>query len=493
MSDKLAYRPEIDGLRAIAVIIVVFYHAGFDWFSGGFVGVDVFFVISGYLITRILLNGFEDGSVTLAGFYARRARRILPALCTMAFVSLLAGFVILNPKALSDLSVSAIGVAVFVSNFVFWLKDGYFQESTEYMPLIHTWSLSVEEQFYISFPAVMFLILAKMRKGLLFTLIVIVLTGFVASVLMAYFVSHPRLQSAAFFLLPTRMWELGAGALLAATEGKVDIRSRLLREVGVGTGLALIFASVVLMDGQTPFPGAAAAVPVLGTVLFILSTRGGGLVGKALSTKVIVSVGLISYSLYLWHQPLFAFFRNYKNETHLTSPEALLLVSISLLMSVISWKYIEKPFRKRRDGNRFTIVTGLCASVIIALFAVPGVVIGLGYETYLAKKLIQSEFVVAENMNDAEFSWARLAHEYQPPGVIAVGSSRHMQLGSATLGQPMLNLSSSGAYISETVPLAAQSVITLQPDTLIIGVDPWLLNVRARRGRLGGARLNAGI
>ncbi len=199
-----------------------------------------------------------------------------------------------------------------------------------------------------------------------------------------------------------------------------------------------------------------------------------------------LAVGLISYSLYLWHQPIFALFRNYRNETQLDAFEVTALVLLATVLSAVSWKFVERPVRRRSYSNSLTIWAGVCVSAIIALAALPGFVIGFGYEAYLAKELSESEFVAMENMDDAQFNWARLAYANGDPDVIAVGSSRLMQFGAYTMEDKVLNLSSSGAYMSEILPVAAQAVVSYEPSVLILGVDPWLLGERSHRGRLDG-------
>ncbi|MCP5185190.1 MAG: acyltransferase [Pseudomonadales bacterium] len=369
----MKYRPEVDGLRALAVLPVVFFHAGFESFGGGFVGVDVFFVISGYLITSILSQELDAGRYSLVNFYERRARRILPALFTVLLVCLPLAWIWLPPSDFVEYSDSVVGVSLFVSNFLFWSKSGYFDTSAELQPLLHTWSLAVEEQFYLFFPPILFLL---WRIGRQRVAIVIGLGG-VASLLLAEYGVQRWWQSASFYLLPARAWELATGSLIAFyLSGGADRRlPPLCNQLLAGIGIAAIAASIVLYDRNTPFPGIAAALPVFGTALVILFAWPGTLIGNLLAARLPVSIGLISYSTYLWHQPLFAFARHASEG----APGKLLLLALcamSVLLAYLSWRYVEHPFRRKGTFGRRSIfwMSGvaslffLCIGVIGHLF-----------------------------------------------------------------------------------------------------------------------------
>src|SRR5262245_42092518 len=289
----MKYRAEIDGLRAVAVLPVILFHAGLSVSSGGFVGVDVFFVISGYLITSIIIEQVERGRFSLLDFYARRARRILPALflvvlCTMPFA-----WRWMVPGELRDSSQSVAAVSVFASNFLFWFHSGYFDRLAAERPLLHTWSLSVEEQFYVLFP-VTFLFFWRLGTRWLTALVVAVA---VASLALAEY-WQPWDASAAFYLLPTRAWELSIGVLCALFQFK---RGQLENEALSALGLVLIATSVVLYDQTVPFPSLFTLVPVGGAALVILFAAEHTRTARLLSTKPLVGIGLISYSAYLWH------------------------------------------------------------------------------------------------------------------------------------------------------------------------------------------------
>jgi len=348
----MKYRSEIDGLRSIAVIPVMLFHAGFTHFSGGFVGVDIFFVISGYLITSIILSEKEKGKFSIINFYDRRARRILPALYLVMLVSLFFAWFCLFPRDFEDFSKSLMAVSLFSSNFLFWSESGYFDTASELKPLLHTWSLAVEEQFYILFPLFLSLVWWLRKRWVLSA---IVLLG-IFSFLLAEWGAQNK-PSATFFLLPTRAWELMLGAssafyLFYGRNNQVFIKGdKFISEALSLLGLAFIFLSVFIFDEKTPFPSVYALLPTIGTVLIILFCSGETVVGKLLRTKILVGIGLISYSAYLWHQPLFAFAHH---RSILEPGQTLLggLVVISLILAYFSWKYVEAPFRSNQKFER---------------------------------------------------------------------------------------------------------------------------------------------
>jgi peptidoglycan/LPS O-acetylase OafA/YrhL len=344
----MQYRPEIDGLRAVAVIPVIFFHAGFNFFSGGFVGVDVFFVISGYLITTIILSELEEDRFSIINFWERRARRILPALFVVLLACLPFAWFWLLPSDMKSFSQSLASIAVFSSNFFFLDTSGYFDTAAELKPLLHTWSLSVEEQCYLIFPV--FLILVW-RLGKRWTLTLLAIFALV-SLALAQWLSTVA-PSDAFYLLPTRSWELLIGTFIAfyfSNKNRVHL-SKSAGEVGGLAGLALLTYAVFAFDKGTPFPSLYALVPTLGTGLVILCTTQQTAVGKVLSNKVFVGIGLISYSAYLRHQPLFAFARL----RNLDDASELLLAALafaSIGLAYFSWKDVEQPFRNKHKFDR---------------------------------------------------------------------------------------------------------------------------------------------
>ena len=334
----MQYRPEIDGLRAVAVLPVILFHAGFELFSGGYVGVDVFFVISGYLITTILIDDLERGRFSLRRFYERRARRILPALFFVMLCCLPFAWMWMLPAQFKDFSHAFIAVSVFASNILFWQQSGYFAPAAEENPLLHTWSLAVEEQFYIGFPILMLIAWRFGRNPVFWTV-----AGLSLLSLMLAEWGWRNAPDATFYLLPTRAWELGAGALCALW---LHGRAPQARPLPAGLGLGLIVTSVLVYDAATPFPSLYALAPVGGTVLIVLYGGASTLTARLLSGRLVVGIGLISYSAYLWHQPLFAFARLH-SQMH-PAPELMaLLAACALGPAWLSWRYVELPFRRR--------------------------------------------------------------------------------------------------------------------------------------------------
>lgn len=362
--QALSYRPEIDGLRAVAVLPVVFFHAGFSGFSGGYVGVDVFFVISGYLITTILLKDAENSGISVVRFYERRARRILPALFTVILASIPLAWLTMLPNQMEDFALSILAVLFFVSNFFFWRQDDYFGPAAEEMPLLHTWSLSVEEQFYLFFPPFLILAIWLMRRHLLAALLVTTLASFAICV---WAQMNPRVSAAAaFYLLPSRAWEMGVGALCAIYLLR---RTKMNRDVFAFAGLVMIALSVVFFDKGTPVPSPYTLLPVMGTACIILFCSKGGHTYRILTLKPMIWFGLISYSLYLWHQPLFAFLRiSVYDYPSLFKFAGLIIVSIGL--AYLSWRYIEQPFRdSAKVSNNYASLSLGAACIVFLLYA----------------------------------------------------------------------------------------------------------------------------
>ena len=386
--DTMNYRREIDGLRALAVLPVILFHAGFETFSGGFVGVDVFFVISGYLITTIILAELEQGKFSIVNFYERRARRILPALFLVMLVCIPFAWFWLLPSDMKDFSQSLVAVSVFASNILFWRQSGYFDTAAELKPLLHTWSLAVEEQYYVLFP--LFLMLFW-RLGKRWILVVLGLV-FVASLAVAQWAAYAK-PAAAFYLLPTRGWELLIGAFAAFYLSKANRKEfgKAVGEVGGWLGVALILYAVLAYSKATPFPGLYALVPTLGTVLIILFATQQTTVGKFVGNKAFVGVGLISYSAYLWHQPLFAFSRH----RSLSEPSDIIFLVLSVLALVLayfSWRYVEAPFRNKYVSKRKTVFLFASLGTLLFLsFGLAGSISG-GYKFRFSEIKLPSQW-----------------------------------------------------------------------------------------------------
>lgn len=338
-ANSLTYRAYVDGLRAIAVLAVLFYHAEVGC-NGGYIGVDIFFVISGYLITGLILKDIDGGQFHILRFWERRILRIFPALAVIVLSCLAIGWILLLPKDFAELGKSAAAQALILSNVYFWREISYFTNNTT-SPLLHTWSLAVEEQFYLLFPGLLFLLSRFSRKCLMPAILLVCTLSFCLSVYWSY-VS----PDANYYLPFTRAWELGIGALLAIIPSK-GATTKWMAESLSWAGLLSILCAMFFYNARTRFPGAAALLPCVGTFLIIWANgRSLSSVGRLLATRPMVFVGLISYSLYLWHWPLFVFARY---STFNPSPLGVRIVILltSLIPAFLSWKYVETPFRKR--------------------------------------------------------------------------------------------------------------------------------------------------
>jgi len=334
------YRTEIDGLRAIAVLPVILFHAGFTHFGGGYVGVDVFFVISGFLITTIIINDIDNNAFSFVDFYERRIRRIIPALFFIIICCIPFAVMLLLPSSLKEFSESIASVLLFVSNIFFWAQTDYFAESSHLKPLLHTWSLAVEEQYYLLFPPLLLLI---WRRGPRVAISIMAAIA-IFSLALAEWGSHSHVAGT-FFLAPSRAWELLAGAICAAL---LHERKWPANNIAALIGAALICFSVFYYDEHTRAPSFYTLAPVLGACLILMYGREGTVLARVLSIRPLVGVGLISYSAYLWHQPLFAFARARAIEAP-SAPVMLALSALSIILASLTWRFIERPFRQRNN------------------------------------------------------------------------------------------------------------------------------------------------
>ena len=361
MTESHRYRPDVDGLRTLAVVPVVLFHAGIPYVTGGFIGVDIFFVISGFLITGIIAREMEENHFSILKFYRRRARRIFPAMSVVGFATLTVGYLILTPVEYVNLGKSAATISAFVSNLFFWKSVSYFEPGIQ--PLLHTWSLSVEEQYYLFFP-LMLLALHQRRNWLAPVLWTVFLTSLVLSV--ALVATKP---SAAFYLLPSRAWELMLGGLLGLDSfgGPSDARHG---KVASLLGYALILVPIFAYTPSTAFPGLAALPPAIGAALLIWG-RGWGL-----SSRPLVAIGLVSYSLYLWHLPVIDFAK-YLTDAPLSIVGGLFALLVSYLLAVLTYRLVERPFRTAYLDERLTwiAVAGMpiLAALALAVVALDGI------------------------------------------------------------------------------------------------------------------------
>ncbi len=393
MSAKYQYRHDIDGLRALAVLPVLLFHAQLGC-PGGFVGVDVFFVISGYLISALILRELHAGTFNLVTFWERRVRRILPALTVVVLATFFAGWLIYLPQDFESVGNSIVAQAILVSNVFFYLQpDGYFDAGIDTKPLLHTWSLAVEEQFYLFFPLLLMVLARTKKLSQVKTISILGLASFALSVYGSY-----AYTSATFYLLPTRAWELLIGTFLAMMHGRFP-GSQLTRESTGLVGLALVCFPMFLYHEGTRFPGLAAVPPCVGAALIIYSSElKRSFVGRLLAFKPIVFVGLISYSLYLWHWPVLVVSHYLAGDQKWPFRLALLMVGTAL--ALISWKFIETPFRKQQIFPRRSSIFGFAAVSLAALLILGFVV---DYGDGLPSRFSENALRYASGRNDHAF------------------------------------------------------------------------------------------
>lgn len=371
------YRPDIDGLRALAVMVVVLYHYKLGPFIGGFTGVDVFFVISGYLITRILWREMSIGHFSIVTFYERRFRRIVPPLLTVVVFVFGFGWYVLLPSDFQSLGGQALAGILGFSNLYFWWTTDYFARAASMRPLLHTWSLGVEEQFYLIWPLLLLSVWIgsknfKARAVTVMMILIVIAISFITSIF-----AVTRDPVSAFYLPLFRAWELALGGLLVFAP---PIASRLTREALSLTGVVLVIGSALFISSEEPFPGWLALPPCLGAAMIILPRSGGSVASKVLGTKPLTWIGKISYSLYLWHWPILVLFRH---ESFGQYPDRLMssvLLTISLLLATATWVVVETPARnpqtlKRRQlalvGTPLIMILAFVAVTVVKLEGVP--------------------------------------------------------------------------------------------------------------------------
>ncbi len=421
---KLTYRPEIDGLRAIAVFSVILFHSSFtingvNIFAGGYIGVDIFFVISGYLITSLILKELNlTGKFSFTYFYERRARRILPSLIIVLFFSYIFTFNFFFPQHFLEFIKSLISALSFISNIYFYISNFDYWDDQLLQPILHTWSLAVEEQFYIIFPFILILIYKYFRN---YFLLIFAISLFVSLIIADFASGNNKLSGLSFYSLPTRGWELLAGSILAQLEIKFKNNKKnkfinILAPLGVILILFYFLYSIKILNSDIDLihPSFITLPPIVGTMLIIRYSSKNNIITKILSTKVFVNLGLISYSLYLWHYPIFIFGENLgfmKNSIL----ENVLLIAFSLILSAITYKYIEKPFRNKNKVSISKLIVSLLFSFLLLLSLAFHAVYKDGYKNRYEKiynNIYGSELTVLKKISGFDLNKSYYSDEW---------------------------------------------------------------------------------
>ncbi len=511
----MKYRAEIDGLRALAVLPVMLFHAGFEWFGGGFVGVDVFFVISGYLITTIIISEIAEGKFSIVNFYERRARRILPALFFVMAICIPFAWLWLTPNELKDFGESLVAVSIFSSNILFWLESGYFDTAAELKPLLHTWSLAVEEQYYILFPVFLMLTWRLGIKIILILLSIVFLISLIGAAWGTQYTTNPKIISGAFFLLPTRGWELLIGVFAAFyLKYNTHLKSNTANQILSLLGFVMIVYSITAFDKTTPFPSLYTLIPTIGTGLLILCAVQKTFIHKLLSVKFIVGIGLISYSAYLWHQPILAFARHAFWGIELDIFELILLIALSLALGWFSWRFIETPFRNRKLFVRKDIFS--MSALLITLFVTTGLIIHFnsGFLDRVPPDLRKDKLQTVASGCNFEFTDspkpASLAECHSSSTVFLVGDSHAGALSFALskklgeLGLKTTTLTHMGCLPIKGVSRRTQSQTCLNfieylydevfiEGNIVVLSSRWRLNIEGTRYNNGEGGVEEGI
>ena len=391
------YRSDIDGLRTIAVFLVILNHAGFSIFSGGFVGVDVFFVISGFLITTIIYTALQQNTFSMTWFLGRRIKRLMPVLLFILLITTIVFSFIMLPQDLMKYYRSVIWVVSYIGNFFFWREHGgYFDGGSAEVPLLHTWSLAVEEQYYFIWPLI--LVIAYKYLGSKGTITAAII-GCIAATIFSQWGTEVTI-GAAYYLLPTRFFELLVGSCLALGWNYLPKSNQIFSHCLSLLGLALIIGSALMLNEHSAFPGYNALYPVIGTALIIYSSN--GIVNKLLSFRPMVYTGNISYSLYLWHWPILVLFRY--TAVELTLFNQIFAISLTYILSVLSYKYIEQPCRNLKAFRFKPIAINYYAipSAVLIIIALVGINFN-GYQQRFPEKIIKMEQALNSHTSDSRY------------------------------------------------------------------------------------------
>lgn len=453
---KLIYRPEIDGLRAIAVVSVLLFHLNKSWLPGGFIGVDIFFVISGFLITKLLVSELETGTLSIPRFYQRRIARLAPMMIVVVAATVAAAFFVYSSQDFASAGVNAVAALLSVANIKFLLQGDYFQISPDAQPFLHFWSLSVEEQYYLIFPFLLILLYKSRREWVGGAIVAITVISFALCV--ALTLHNPVV---AFYLLPTRAWELGCGAILAIYGQRLaaSIPTSIHRSL-VLLGIFVISAAFVTLNEETLFPGYAALLPVFGAAMIILATERHGFFGQSvLGSSPFLAIGKTSYGLYLWHWPVFSL-TDYALYDQSDLSRLLVKVFVTAALTSLTYFYLEKPSRRllnRRNAHWPVIV----AFVTIAVVSVP---VGLG---------IRNSFYVDAKPSVMVEGGLRFSGAENAPQVMLIGDSQGSMYGrlvrdvAAELDWPLVVASSAAG---DSLPRSSGASSRLWNDTLALVV-----------------------
>ena len=460
----IKYRADIDGLRAIAVIPIVLFHAGYEWISGGFIGVDIFFVISGYLISSIILDEMSREKFSFIKFYERRIRRILPALFAVLLVTIIVGYFFLLPEEYTTLAQSTLAATAFFPNIYFWeTSSTYFGLDIVTTPLLHTWSLGVEEQFYIVFPAILYVLISRCQRKIVVSVILILLAlSLIANILVVEVAANPKF---AFYMIPTRAWELLTGVVLSLSVLPKIQKSSIANLVSL-LGAGMILLAMLKLNENSVFPGINAIYPVLGTALIIYSgTHQNTLISRMLGTKGFVAIGLISYSLYLWHWPVTVYTNMYW-ESDLNKP---FIVAVSLALAYVSYRSIEMRFRKR---SNIPVISGKLKEIGAAALLVSMLTVYILYYDGLSSRIPAAAWqaVIADDLRVGKQDCKQFTDNNELDAFICVIGSKNTPPSFVLWGDSHAEAIANALHLTGQAKGVSGMVITSHGCRAILGV-----------------------